>query len=590
MTSDDDTPNKKSLNPLEDMELDDDNDPIDEDIEDVEEIIDASPLGSELDNESYAGGDDADFEAELSAMPDDGDDIDTDVDSTPSFDTERARGRGKKRGGMKKMLAPALVLVIAAGAAGYIVMNPAILGGGDTGPLSGNATTSATNDFEAEAEALRQAQSRTAGNKEGNQEDSGIGGMGGDLPQPLPNTASATANDNDNATLSPDKTIEDIMNVGDEMNETLDEPESTSEATASAESGSEFENGLPREVSVELPEMDEAESAAVETAERSVNETPEPKNNETPRELQNMTAEPVEPVEPVEEEPVIEQGRGNGVAAAATDENDIFERDYRNIVGQDNDNSSGAGNTQIAQADSSQDDGDDSFYDSEMRVPQGQVSGPRKLDPRVEPATSLVVATQDYKADDQESLVVAANRALKLRRYDAALDMFKSLYGKNKRDRRILMGLAVAQQNTGRVESAIQSYEELLEIDPDNADAMVNMLGLIKEQYPSVALRRLLDLQSRHSSHAGLAAQIGITQADMGQYQEAMRYLGKAASLDPRNPQHLFNLAIVADRQGKTKEAIGFYEQALEVDTVYASGRALPRETIYDRLSKLRRR
>lgn len=605
MTSDDENPNKRSLNPLEDFELDDENNVTDEDLDDVDEIIDASPLGSELDNEDYAGDEDTDFAAELSAMPND--DIDTDVDGTPAFDTEDAYGAPKKRGGMRKMLAPALVLAVAAGAAGYIMMNPAILGGGDTGQPSID-TTNVAGDFDAEAEALRQAQSTAASTPE----DSGLGGMGSDLPQPSVNMneqddASAVPED-DNAMLSPDETINDIMNAGDEMSAALDEPEEEMPEEGADESAPEFENDLPSEVSVEPPAMNAQTAEDADTVDVAANKTAEtPEENVVPRGPQEMTAEPVVPVEedpvrqePVEEEPAVEQSRdAAGMEPAETEpvipqdnaaeENNIFERDFQNIVSEDEDRggSGNADSAQIAQP-SSQDD--DSFYDSEMRVPQGQVSGPRKLDPRVEPATSLVVATQDYKADDQESLVVAANRALKLRRYEAALDMFNSLYSKNKRDKRILMGLAVAQQNTGRVESAINSYEALLEIDPENTDAMVNMLGLIKEQYPSVALRRMLDLQGEYPGHAGLSAQIGITQADLGQYQDAMRYLGRAASLDPQNPQHLFNLAIVADRQGKTREAIGFYEQALEVDTVYTSGRALPRETIYDRLSNLRRR
>jgi tetratricopeptide (TPR) repeat protein len=233
------------------------------------------------------------------------------------------------------------------------------------------------------------------------------------------------------------------------------------------------------------------------------------------------------------------------------------------------------------------------YYDSGVTLPP---SGPmakeaiREVDPTVEPASKYIVARKDKSASSQEALLESANRALELQRYDAAMEMFEQLFAKNKRDPRILMGLAVSQQYAGRPESAIQTYEALLDIDPKNADAMVNMLGLLRNTYPEVALRRLLDLQDKYPNNAGIAAQIGVTQADLGHYDDAIRYLQMAASLEPQNAQHLFNIAVIADRKGATNDAIKYYEQALETDAVYGNSRTLNRQAIYDRLSTLRKR
>ena len=230
------------------------------------------------------------------------------------------------------------------------------------------------------------------------------------------------------------------------------------------------------------------------------------------------------------------------------------------------------------------------FYDG--RIPTGPMGSAaiREVDPELEPAQQLVVVKKAHEETDMEALLVSANRALKLKRYDSALDMFERLYAKNKRDQRILMGLAVAQQNTGRSEAAIKTYEAILDLNPNNTDAMLNMLGILRSQYPSVALRRLMDLHDKYPSNAGITAQIGVTQADLGHHDDAMRFLGMAASLEPNNAQHVFNMAIITDRAGQTKQAIQYYEKALQLDAVYASGRAIPRDTIYDRLSTLRRR
>ena len=98
-----------------------------------------------------------------------------------------------------------------------------------------------------------------------------------------------------------------------------------------------------------------------------------------------------------------------------------------------------------------------------------------------------------------------------------------------------------------------------------------------------------MNLHEQYPGNAGVSAQIGLTQADLGHYDDALRYLGMAASVEPKNALHLFNMGIVADRKGDKAQAIKFYEQALETDAVYGGGRSIQREQIYDRLSVLRR-
>jgi Flp pilus assembly protein TadD len=233
----------------------------------------------------------------------------------------------------------------------------------------------------------------------------------------------------------------------------------------------------------------------------------------------------------------------------------------------------------------------DAYYDSNAGMPSGKAgatAGPRKVDPNIEPGQKFVVVSGVRNASDSESMIVAAGRALKLGRYDAALDMYDALYAKNKRDPRILMGRAVAQQNLGKDDAAISSYRELLDIDPDATDALANMLGLLKKQEPATALQRMMDMAKRYPTNPGLAAQIGIAQGEMGNYPEAVRYLNMAATLDPSNPQHPFNMAVLADRQGDKTNAIKFYEQALQANAIGGEHSSVSKEVIYDRLSTLR--
>lgn len=236
------------------------------------------------------------------------------------------------------------------------------------------------------------------------------------------------------------------------------------------------------------------------------------------------------------------------------------------------------------------------YYDAQSFVPDSTleragVTGPRKVDPLYEPGQRYVIVEKGAGPMSNEGQYVAATRALKLGRYAAAMEMFEKLYRSNHRDPRILMGLAVSQQGAGFVESAARTYEDLLKIEPGNADALVNLMGIMRTQYPAVTLQNLMELRDKYPTNPGIPAQIGLVNAEMKNYDDAIRYLEVAASMDPRNPSHIYNMAIITDRKGDMKSAVPLYERALQLDaSLGAQAKALPREEIYDRLSTLRRK
>ena len=202
------------------------------------------------------------------------------------------------------------------------------------------------------------------------------------------------------------------------------------------------------------------------------------------------------------------------------------------------------------------------------------------------PPKSKNVVIETTTLDTQ---LVSANRAMKLGRYEAAKEMYDELYKLNPRDAKILAGRAIVLQKMGMADQAINAYEELLKIYPDNADAIVNWSGLIRKQYPAVALNKLLDLHMSQPNNNVVTAQLGVANADAGNYPDAVRYLGDAAAAEPKNPLHLYNLAVVSEKAGKRDQAVTYYEKALEVDAIYGDGQnTVPREKIYDRLAQIR--
>ena len=234
--------------------------------------------------------------------------------------------------------------------------------------------------------------------------------------------------------------------------------------------------------------------------------------------------------------------------------------------------------------------GDGTFFDAESLIPQGEMAGdgPVNVNPVTQPASKYVVVRKNHSANTKAAQVVSAERALALGRYDSALQMFDGLYAKNKKDVRILMGRAVALQKLERFDEAMGMYEALSKLDSGNLEVKVNMLGLLGTRYPAVALRRLMDLHKNNQSHVGLTAQVAIVAAQTGDTATALRYLGMAASMEPQNANHVFNMGIIADRAGQAKQAVSYYEKALEIDTVYGAGRTIPRASVYERLAQIR--
>lgn len=579
-------------------------------------------MDSDKKTSSYGENDETDL-PEDDVFDDGGDFADIDVDEAglditgnPDIDFAAEAGEtaggasGKGKGGAaRKMLAPVLVLAAAAGVGGFIVMNPQILGGGSASAPAG-ASPMEYVSHPSGADAPQQvAQDIT----ENAPQETADAGMFSDVP-PQP---AAGQNEMPRAPEPMDGFGADQeMPTAAQESEMAQGDASGDETDAVADSGPGGGEDLARELyNLKFPGEDaEEQQAAQEMPPPELPAAPEPEMAAAaaPEPVMEPAPEVMpEPAPEPEPEIVLAQAEvAGGAEAEPPAMPDIFTAPEAGEPAQERDvtpppaaapkkaalapetlmdNATGTAAEPVKPSNAAP--AANAYYDG--RVPTGPLAtetGPRKVDPVMEPASQLVVVKKSYEAGDMESAVVAANRALQLKRYDSALEMFDDLYARNARDPRVLMGRAVAQQNMGLDEAAIKTYEELLAINPKNADALVNMLGLIRHQYPEVALRRLLDLYAKYPNNAGVAAQIGVTQADLSHYEESMRYLGIAASLEPKNPQHMFNMAIIADRRGDSAAAIKYYEQALELDAVYQGGRSIPRDSVYDRLSTLRRR
>jgi Flp pilus assembly protein TadD len=220
---------------------------------------------------------------------------------------------------------------------------------------------------------------------------------------------------------------------------------------------------------------------------------------------------------------------------------------------------------------------------------QGATRSGLKLTKQQKQSNLGVRMSDRVQSANPQARIESAFRALDLERYEAANDMFSNLVREYPRDERALMGQAVALQKLGRDAESARVYEQLLSVNPDNVSAMTNYLGLMRKQNPSAAIRRLSEMMAKYPRNGTLAAQTGLAYAGAGSYTDALRYLNYAATLEPGNPGHYYNLAIVAERMNNTVLAIKNYEKALDVSSeTEVSAALINRDLVYDRLSYLR--
>jgi tetratricopeptide (TPR) repeat protein len=127
--------------------------------------------------------------------------------------------------------------------------------------------------------------------------------------------------------------------------------------------------------------------------------------------------------------------------------------------------------------------------------------------------------------------------------------------------------LASALYDTGRVDEAIEHYEEALRLDPDSAEVCNNLANALAQslrldeaiQHYQRALRLRPDFAQTHSNLATILAAKGRTDEAIEHYQQALR-------LEPDRAKDHYGLGNALAARGRTSEARIHYEEAVRLD------------------------
>ncbi|MBL8712542.1 MAG: tetratricopeptide repeat protein [Alphaproteobacteria bacterium] len=194
---------------------------------------------------------------------------------------------------------------------------------------------------------------------------------------------------------------------------------------------------------------------------------------------------------------------------------------------------------------------------------------------------------KESDAGSIDSRLTKARAALAEGNNSAALELFDDLHKDYPKDKRILMGRAVSLHKMGQKDEALSAYEDVLNRDPKNLDALNNMLGLLKEKDPQLAVEKLQELHDAYPYQGDIAAQLGVAYGSTGQYDQALRYLDLAEGLKPGTSFVLYNKSVLLDKMGRGREAASLYRQILRMAADGDLDQNLPLDSIRRRLAAL---
>lgn len=217
-------------------------------------------------------------------------------------------------------------------------------------------------------------------------------------------------------------------------------------------------------------------------------------------------------------------------------------------------------------------DGQQVAVQSPVRIRRGDDPPPRRPAAPTHP-----MAAPDDTADGSPSIrhtapVHASVPARVQRAYDAlrigdlntARDLYRQALDGNPRNTDALNGLATIALHDGDIRDAERYFRATLDVDPKDAVAATQLALLLSAGDSAEAESRLRSFIAERPNVAPGYFALGNLFTRQARWREAQQAFFQAHTLDPDNPDVLFNLAVSLDHLNQPALARQFYAQALQ--------------------------
>lgn len=168
---------------------------------------------------------------------------------------------------------------------------------------------------------------------------------------------------------------------------------------------------------------------------------------------------------------------------------------------------------------------------------------------------------------DSDSLMIMAESFLQAGDYGNAMRLYQRAANENPKHIPSRLGLAKTYQGMGATDAAINFYEQVFRLDPDNREAKMGYgQMLITKNRSADAIPYLADLSKQDPNNYRIYNMLGLAYDLMGQQEDAQMNYGRGLTLAVDNVSLLNNLALSFAFEGQYAPSLKLLTKAIYLD------------------------
>ncbi|MGK5032457.1 tetratricopeptide repeat protein [Janthinobacterium sp. MDT1-19] len=187
---------------------------------------------------------------------------------------------------------------------------------------------------------------------------------------------------------------------------------------------------------------------------------------------------------------------------------------------------------------------------------------PASLPPVAAPENSQIQVQRSVAALQINPGVQQAYQAFNGGQLGLARQQYETVLRQDANNRDALLGLAAVALRENQGAQAAALYLRLLEINPDDGEALAGLIGLRQGDVVQ-SEAKLKAILARTPDSAPVLFALGNVYAKQRRWNEAQQQFFRAYGAAPGNPDYAFNLAVGLDRLNQPRLAATYYQRAL---------------------------
>lgn len=187
---------------------------------------------------------------------------------------------------------------------------------------------------------------------------------------------------------------------------------------------------------------------------------------------------------------------------------------------------------------------------------------PASLPPVAAPDNSQIQVQRSVAAPQIPPGVQQAYQAFNGGQLGLARQQYETVLRQDANNRDALLGLAAVALRERQGAQAAALYVRLLEINPDDGEALAGLIGL-RQGDVAQSEAKLKAILARNPDSGPVLFALGNVYAKQRRWNEAQQQFFRAYGAAPGNPDYAFNLAVGLDRLNQPRLAATYYQRAL---------------------------